>query len=136
MEKKWFNKEAQEVEKEFGTSISNGLSQKQVEENKAKYGLNELQEKKKDSIFKKFLAQFKDFSIIVLIIAAIVSGIVGVAEGEGLTDTIIILIVVILNAVIGVVQESKDGIKEITYKIKYQNEVELERTVWGEKLDT
>ena len=107
MEKKWFNKETQEVEKEFGTSISNGLSQKQVEENKAKYGLNELQEKKKDSIFKKFLAQFKDFSIIVLIIAAIVSGIVGVAEGEGLTDTIIILIVVILNAVIGVVQESK-----------------------------
>ena len=40
MEKKWFNKEAQEVEKEFGTSTSNGLSQKQVEENTAKYGLN------------------------------------------------------------------------------------------------
>ena len=46
-------------------------------------------------------------SIIVLIIAAIVSGVVGVAQGEGFTDTIIILIVVILNAVIGVAQESK-----------------------------
>ena len=45
--------------------------------------------------------------IIVLIIAAIVSGAVGIAEGEGITDTIIILIVVVLNAIIGVVQESK-----------------------------
>ena len=55
----------------------------------------------------KFLDQFKDFSIIILIIAAIVSGIVGVAEGEGVTDTVIILLVVLLNAIIGVTQESK-----------------------------
>ena len=55
----------------------------------------------------KFLEQFKDFMIIVLILAAIVSGMVGVAQGEGITDTIIILIVVIVNAIIGVMQENK-----------------------------
>lgn len=107
MEKNWFNKEAKDVEAELKTDLENGLSSKQVEENKAKYGENELQEKKKEPLIKKFIAQFKDFSIIVLIIAAIVSGVVGVAQGEGFTDTIIILIVVLLNAVIGVAQESK-----------------------------
>ena len=107
MEKGWFNKTSQEVEQELKTDYQKGLSSSQVQENMKKYGLNELQEKKKDSLLKKFLEQFKDFSIIVLIIAAIVSGVVGVAQGEGFTDTIIILIVVILNAVIGVAQESK-----------------------------
>ena len=108
MEKKnWFNKTFKEVEQELKTDYQKGLSSSQVQENMKKYGLNELQEKKKDSLLKKFLEQFKDFSIIVLIIAAIVSGVVGVAQGEGFTDTIIILIVVILNAVIGVAQESK-----------------------------
>ncbi len=107
MEKSWFNKTSQEVEQELKTDYQKGLSSSQVQENTKKYGLNELQEKKKDSLLKKFLEQFKDFSIIVLIIAAIVSGVVGVAQGEGFTDTIIILIVVILNAVIGVAQESK-----------------------------
>ena len=107
MEKSWFNKTSQEVEQELKTDYQKGLSSSQVQENIKKYGLNELQEKKKDSLLKKFLEQFKDFSIIVLIIAAIVSGVVGVAQGEGFTDTIIILIVVILNAVIGVAQESK-----------------------------
>ena len=107
MEKNWFNKEVKDVETELKTDLENGLNSKQVEENKSKYGENELQEKKKEPLIKKFIAQFKDFSIIVLIIAAIVSGVVGVAQGEGFTDTIIILIVVLLNAVIGVAQESK-----------------------------
>ncbi len=107
MEKQWFNKQVKDVETELGTDLEKGLSSSQVELHKNKYGLNELQEKKKESIFKKFMDQFKDFSIIVLIIAAIVSGVVGVAQGEGFTDTIVILIVVLLNAVIGVAQESK-----------------------------
>lgn len=107
MGKQWFNKTVEEVEKELGTNKENGLSSKKIEENRAKYGLNELKEKKKESLLQKFIDQFKDFSIIVLIIAAIVSGVVGVMQGEGFTDTIIILIVVLLNAVIGVAQESK-----------------------------
>ena len=103
----WFNKSVEEVEKGLETDLSKGLSNEEVQKRREKYGLNELKAKKKKSLFQKFLDQFKDFSIIILIIAAIVSGVVGVAEGEGVTDTIIILIVVIVNAIIGVSQEAK-----------------------------
>ena len=103
----WFNKGISQVEKELETNIKEGLTEKQVKARYEKYGMNELKQKKKKSLFVKFLEQFKDFMIIVLIVAAIVSGAVGIAEGEGITDTIIILIVVVLNAIIGVVQESK-----------------------------
>ena len=107
MEEKWFNKSIEETEKFFETDIENGLNDEQVEKAREKYGNNELQEKKKKSLIVKFLEQFKDFMIIVLIIAAIISGAVGIAQDEGITDTIIILIVVIVNAIIGVAQESK-----------------------------
>ena len=108
MEKRnWFNKTFKEVEKKLETDLEKGLSKEKVEERQEKYGFNELQQVAKKSLFQRFLEQFKDFSIIVLIIAAIVSGIVGVLQGEGITDTIIILIVVIVNAIIGVAQESK-----------------------------
>lgn len=103
----WFNKSVEETEKAFETNIETGLTDEQVKQSREKYGKNELKAKKKKSLFVKFLEQFKDFMIIVLIISAIVSGIVGVAEGEGITDTIIILIVVIVNAIIGVAQENK-----------------------------
>ena len=103
----WFQKDVEEVEKELQTNLEKGLTTEEVAKRREKYGLNELKSKKKKSLFQKFLDQFKDFSIIVLIIAAIVSGVVGVAEGEGITDTIIILIVVVVNAIIGVTQESK-----------------------------
>ena len=103
----WFNKEISQVEEELQTNVKEGLTEEQVKANYEKYGMNELKQKKKKSLFVKFLEQFKDFMIIVLIIAAIVSGAVGIAEGEGITDTIIILIVVVLNAIIGVVQENK-----------------------------
>ena len=103
----WFNKEVEEISKETKTDLKNGLNEEEVKKRQKEYGFNELEEKKKKSIFVKFLEQFKDFMIIILIIAAIISGIVGYMEGEGFTDSIIILVVVILNAVIGVVQESK-----------------------------
>ena len=105
----WFNKSVAEVEKELETDLSKGLSNEEVQKRREKYGLNELKAKKKKSLFQKFLDQFKDFSIIILIIAAIVSGIVGVVEEglQGITDTIIILIVVLVNAIIGVSQEAK-----------------------------
>ena len=105
--KNWFNKETSEILKEFNVDKEKGLNDEQVKQYREKYGLNELEAKKKKSLFVKFLEQFKDFMIIVLIIAAIVSGIVGYIEGEGITDSIIILIVVIVNAIIGVAQESK-----------------------------
>ncbi|MCI9177707.1 MAG: cation-translocating P-type ATPase [Clostridia bacterium] len=106
-EKEWFAKKVQEVAGNFKVNIEKGLSKEQVIKNREIYGTNELKQKKKKSLFIKFLEQFKDFMIIILILAAIISGIVGYIEGEGITDSIIILIVVIVNAIIGVAQESK-----------------------------
>ena len=103
----WFNREINEVEKELETDLEKGLTKEQIKERQTKYGLNKLKSQKKKSLAQRFLDQFKDFSIIILIIAAIVSGVVGILQGEGITDTIIILIVVIVNAIIGVAQESK-----------------------------
>ena len=107
MEKEWYSKTVEEAKKELETDLQNGLKSEQIASKQEKHGFNELKAKKKETIFQKFLEQFKDFTIIILIVAAIVSGIVGISEGEGITDTIIILIVVILNAIIGVAQESK-----------------------------
>lgn len=107
MEKKWFNMTIKETEEKLKTDRNNGLNSATILSRYEKYGYNELKAKKKKSILIKFLEQFKDFMIMILIIAAIVSGIVGVQEGEGIRDTIIILIVVVLNAVIGVIQENK-----------------------------
>ena len=105
--KNWFNKKIEDVEKELNTNQQQGLKEEQVEKIRETKGFNELKAAKKKTMFQRFLDQFKDFSIIVLIIAAIVSGIVGVSEGEGITDTVIILIVVLVNAIIGVAQENK-----------------------------
>ena len=105
--KERFNQSVEETEQKFQVEETQGLSEEQVAKNREIYGLNELATKKKKSLFVKFLEQFKDFMIIILIIAAIISGVVGYYEGEGITDSIIILIVVIVNAIIGVAQENK-----------------------------
>ena len=107
MEKNWFSKSVDEVKKELLTDIEKGLTDEQISKQREKFGKNELKAQKKKSLFVKFLEQFKDFMIIVLIIAAIISGVVGYMQGEGITDSIIILIVVIVNAIIGVAQEAK-----------------------------
>ena len=104
---KWYKKNITEIEEHLKTNIEKGLSSDEVKKRQDENGFNELKQEKKKSLFIKFLEQFKDFMIIVLIIAAIVSGIIGIAQGEGITDTIIILIVVIANAIIGVAQEAK-----------------------------
>ena len=109
MTNNWFNKTVDETVNELKTNEESGLTTDEVNTRKEKYGLNELAKKKKKSTFVKFLEQFKDFMIIVLIISAVISGIVGVKqEGlSGMTDTIIILVVIIANAIIGVLQENK-----------------------------
>lgn len=107
MESKWFSQTVEETEKNLETNIKDGLKLEQVNKKIAQYGLNELQAQKKKSIFIKFLEQFKDFMIIVLIFAAIISGAISIAQGEAITDSIIILAVVIVNSIIGVAQEAK-----------------------------
>ena len=107
MKEQWYNKRIVDIEKEFDVDSKKGLTDAQVKANREKYGFNELEAGKKKSLVQRFIEQFKDFMIIILIIAAIVSGIVGYLQGEGIADSIIIMIVVIVNAIIGVAQESK-----------------------------
>jgi Ca2+-transporting ATPase len=95
----WHKLDIEQVFKETGSSRT-GLSAQGVEGAREKHGSNELEEAKKTPPWKQFLEQFKSFMIIVLIAAAVISGIVG-----DKTDTIIILIIVLLNAVIGFLQE-------------------------------
>ena len=109
MKTNWFNQTVNETLEQLGTNPEAGLTKEEVKKRQGEYGLNELAAKKKKSTFVKFLEQFKDFMIIVLIISAIISGVVGVMEEgiAGITDTLIILVVVIVNAIIGVFQENK-----------------------------
>lgn len=81
-------------------TTADGLSAAEAEKRLAKYGPNELKAKKKKTPFFMFLDQFKDFMILILIGAAIVAGIIG-----ELTDTLVIIAIVIANAVIGFIQE-------------------------------
>lgn len=82
------------------SNVSQGLSEAEVKKRQEEYGFNELETEEKTTLLQKFIEQFKDFMIIVLLVAAAVSV---VAEGmEGLTDAFIILLVVILNAIMGV----------------------------------
>ena len=83
-------------------------NKKEAEKRIEKFGKNNLREKKKDSLFIKFIKQFNDFMIITLIIAAIISAVISKMNGESdYIDSIIIIAIVIFNAVMGLVQEQK-----------------------------
>lgn len=104
----YHDKTTDEVFAELGTDPSKGLSEKQVKKRLDTYGENKLDEKKGKSIFSKFLAQFQDFMIIILLCAAGVSFATSLMQGEAdFADPIIILIIIVVNAVLGVVQEAK-----------------------------
>ena len=105
--KKWYNISVEDTVKSLNSNLEHGLTEEEVTKRIEEHGYNELIQKKKKTFLEKFLAQFKDFMIIVLIFAAFVSGVVGVLEHEGINDSIIILLIVIVNAVIGVLQENK-----------------------------
>ncbi|MGF3226027.1 cation-translocating P-type ATPase [Facklamia sp. P12932] len=102
-----YTKSNQEIISELDTDIKSGLSQTEVKKRLEQYGENTLKEEETRSLLQKFVDQFKDFMIIVLLVASVISAFVGYMEGEGPTDSIIILIVVLLNAVLGVFQEAK-----------------------------
>ena len=103
----FYQKEAKAVIEELNTSRKHGLSSEKVKKLQEQYGKNELREKKKKTLFQMFLDQFKDFLVIILLIAAFVSIIMGIIGEEGLVDGFIILAIVILNAILGVNQEQK-----------------------------
>ncbi len=99
----------EELLQKLQTNPSTGLTGKQAEERLAQYGPNQLREKKKKTNFQRFLEQFKDVMIVILLIAAAISFVIACTEGDPMEffEPGLILLIVILNAVMGVVQESK-----------------------------
>ena len=88
-------------------SSENGLSSAEAQKRLEAHGKNKLKEPAKESLIKRFFGQMADPMIIILLAAAAISGVLAVVEGESFADVIIILAVVIVNAVLGVYQESK-----------------------------
>ena len=104
----WHTKNIKEIEKELRTNIKTGLGDKDVQIRQDEFGKNKIEEGKKESLLVKFLNQFKDFMIIILIIAAIISAVVSYLEGTGdYFDSIIIIAIVIFNGIMGLIQEAK-----------------------------
>ncbi len=89
------------------SSDANGLTSGEAERRLAEHGKNKLAEGKKDSIIKQLLKQLADPMIIILLVAAAISGVLAITQGESFADVIIILAVVVVNAVLGVYQENK-----------------------------
>ncbi len=116
----WHTLRKEEVLKSLNTNEKQGLSEEEVLKRQEKYGKNKLQEKKKESYLKKFIKQFNDFMIIILIVASVVSAIVSYMQGENdYVDSIIIIGIVIFNALMGVIQEAKaeksiESLKQMT----------------------
>ena len=100
---KFYNSTKEEVAESLNSDLAKGLDDEGVKASLAKHGLNELKEAEKESLFIKFLKEFKDPLIIILLIAALVSVIVDPHEW---IESIIILVVVLINAILGVYQEA------------------------------
>ncbi len=103
----YYQKNVEETLKDLNTDRETGLSTEEVKKRQERYGINELKKEKKKTLFQMFLDQFKDFLVIILLVAAIISIITGILSHEGLVDGIIIMAIVIINAVLGVTQEQK-----------------------------
>ena len=116
----WETLRKEEVLIKLKTSKKEGLSKAEAHERQQKYGKNKLEDTKKETILVKFIKQFNDFMIIILIFASIISAGISYMQGENdYIDSIIIIAIVILNALMGVIQEAKaeksiEALKEMT----------------------
>ena len=116
----WHNLNAQDVLKKFKVNQDIGLNNISVAQKQANFGKNILKEKKSKGILAKFFEQFSDFMVIVLLIAAAISFITSAVKGsKDYIDSIIILFIVVMNAIVGVVQENKaekaiDALKKLS----------------------
>lgn len=111
---KWYEVEVEQVEKMTATNTQTGLSKKEVEKRLKKFGENKLAEGEKPSAFLVFLNQFKDFMVLVLLAATLISGLLG-----EYIDAITIMVIVLLNGVLGFIQERKaekslEALKELS----------------------
>lgn len=110
----WCEKSINETVKELDTNLQNGLSDDEVKQKKAKYGLNKLAEKKQRSILSLIFEQLNSVLIYILIAAAVISAILG-----EVSDAVIIAIVIVIDVAVGVIQESKaekalDSLKKLS----------------------
>ena len=105
-DKKFYLESSEQVLSDLKSSPE-GLTANEAEERLTRFGPNKLKEEKKEPAWKRFLAQMKDPMIIILLVAAFISAVLDVYQGTVPYDTFIILFVVIVNAILGVVQESK-----------------------------
>ena len=130
----WEMLRKEEVEKKLNTDFCKGLNTDEVLKRQNQYGKNELENTKKEGIIIKFFKQFNDFMIIILIMASIVSAGVSWYQGENdYIDSIIIIAIVVLNAIMGVLQEAKaeksiESLKKMTPQMSkvIRNEKEME----------
>lgn len=104
----WQTVQKEEALRQLHSSIREGLTQEQARRRLQKYGRNCLAEKKKRGFLLRFLAQFQDFMVLILLGAAVVSFITSRVQGDSdYIDAIIILVIVVVNAITGVIQESR-----------------------------
>ena len=98
----------EEIRKKLKTNFMMGLTEEEAKERLRQNGKNRLEDKKKESIIIKFLKQFNDFMIIILIIASVISGVMAKIDGTGdYIESIIIIAIVVFNAIMGLIQENK-----------------------------
>lgn len=104
-----YNQTAYDVVKALDSHLTSGLDEREAAARLARYGENKLQEKKTKTTFQRFLDQFKDVMILILIAAAVISFAIACKEGntKDFFEPVLILLIVILNAILGVMQENK-----------------------------
>jgi P-type Ca2+ transporter type 2C len=110
----WLKMNTEEVERSVQTKIETGLSEKEVQKRLRVYGANKLDDGKKTPAFFVFLNQFKDFMVLVLLAATLISGLLG-----EYIDAVTIMFIILLNGILGFVQERKaekslDALKELS----------------------
>ena len=105
-ENNYYNKKVEQLYKELNTSI-NGLTEEEASKRLEKYGENKLAERKKKSNFIIFLNQFNDLMIILLIFASVFSAVISYIQKESYADSVIILIIVVINATLSFIEEKK-----------------------------
>ena len=105
----FYNQPTEKILRQFSVNEKSGLSMEQISELQAKYGPNKLKEKKKKSNMQRFFDQFKDVMILILIAAAVISFVIACVEGNPMEffEPVLILLIVVLNAFMGMLQESK-----------------------------
>mgnify|MGYP005774049251 CR=1 FL=1 len=140
----WETLRKDEVITRLNTNVEYGLEEQEVKARIEKYGRNKIKDKPKESIIIKFIKQFNDFMIIILIIASIISAGISWYQGENdYIDSIIIIAIVIFNAIMGVIQEAKaeksiESLKKLTPQVtkvirgNIQKEINSEDLVPGD----